>query len=77
MLFLRDVSYYRDSYQDKYYGVSSLELALNYMNKKNIRYQVLVKSCISIEKLHLHRKPYKLAETILISPLETKDDNWC
>ena len=27
------------------------ELALNYMNKKNIRYQILVKSCISIREI--------------------------
>ena len=52
------------------------ELALNYMNQKNIWYQISVKSCISIEKLHQHRKPYKLAETIFISPLDAKEEKW-
>ena len=52
------------------------ELALNYMNQKNIWYQISVKSCIFIEKLYQHRKPYKLAETIFISPLGAKEEKW-
>ena len=51
------------------------EVALNYMNQKNIWYQMLVKSCISIREITIAQKAiYKLAEAIFISPLDTREE---
>ena len=51
------------------------ELTLNFINKKNWN-QILVKSCIPIGEKHQHRNPYKVAEEICISPLDTKGESW-
>ena len=53
------------------------EVALNYMNQKNIWYQMLVKSCISKREITIAQKAiYKLAEAIFISPLDTREEKW-
>ena len=52
------------------------DLTLNFINQKNIWNQILVKSCIPIGEKYQHRKPYKVAEDICISPLDTKGESW-
>ena len=75
-MFLGDFSYYRDYYTTTMEYRIIAELTLNCINQKNIWNQILVKSCIPIGEKHQHRKPYKVAEDICISPLDTKGESW-